>query len=897
MDSSLVATKLRIPPRPHHEVARPRLVDVFEREIPQHKFTLVTAPAGYGKTTLLSQWAHESQFSVVWLSIDHGDNDFHDFFRYLLAGWEGTQPDVRTSSLGLLLSGMMPEKDAVLSAFINFANMVSGHLVFILDDYHLIEDKTIHEALAFLLDHLPPELHLVVAGRGQSALPLARYRARGELLEVRVDDLQFSPTEAETFFTSSMGLPLTSEQTNSLHARLEGWIAGLQLVALMLRRNPNPETHEIIITGRHRYIADYLAEDVLADLPHDRRMFLLRTSILDPLTAPLCAAVTESSSNSSQVTLDTLERKGLFLMPQDEDRLWFRYHRLFADVLREELNRHHPGEVPTLHQRAARWYLANDLPDPAFEHAVKCQDVELVGRILHRYLDVKLFGGEFHVVRRWLEMLPEEWINIYPDLGLVDASLLLFSGTFELVERRLTHIEQMLTREDEENVRSQFARVTAMRCFIACFQNNLPKAERYADQALRDLPDEDLTFRPGIYGALGDTYRANGRWKEAQESYLKLLDFSHAPGFFVQSVHLYGALADLNLRQGHLSEAASYWEKALTVIRKPEIWGRVPLSAVGWVYTRMAEILYEWNELEEAREHLSHGLERAELTGDARTMIASCVIGCRLKLTEGDIVAASGYLERARPLLEQAPIHDWVSRFERLQLELWLAEGKLRTAVNWSDTMLQDNTVHERPESEIAVLAMARVLITKGDMPALQRAMNLLEVLHDAAESEGRKGVQVEAIALGALAHWKRGDRASAMTSLERALRLAEPEGYLRLFVDLGPQMLDLMREARSRKVMPDYVGILLTALTGAGQDPRGPEMSLPEPLTTREAEILRLLAAGLTNLEIADRLYISPETVKKHTTNIYGKLGVRRRTEAVARARSLDLLEESHPL
>jgi LuxR family maltose regulon positive regulatory protein len=355
---------------------------------------------------------------------------------------------------------------------------------------------------------------------------------------------------------------------------------------------------------------------------------------------------------------------------------------------------------------------------------------------------------------------------------------------------------------------------------------------------------------------------------------------------------MFGALADLELRQGHLGDAAAYWSKALAAIQDRENWGRIPLPVIGWVYLRVGELQYERNELPEAWDHLSRGLERAELGGDVRAMIAGYLIAGRLKLTEGDVDAATAYLERARPLLEQAPFPDWTSRFERYQLDLWLAQGRLRAAVAWVDETLTAGVLEARSESEVAQLALTRVLIVKGDAPARDRALALLTRLLRDAEAEGRAGVQIEALALWALAHWQSGNRAGAMVSLERALRLAEPEGYVRLFADLGHPISRLLQEARSRDVMPDYVARLLAA---CGADLANAALTIgtpPEPLSVREQEVLKLIAAGLTNREIAETLSISPETVKKHTGSIYGKLGVRGRTEAALRAGRLDVLD-----
>jgi LuxR family maltose regulon positive regulatory protein len=433
--------------------------------------------------------------------------------------------------------------------------------------------------------------------------------------------------------------------------------------------------------------------------------------------------------------------------------------------------------------------------------------------------------------------------------------------------------------------------VTAVRCAIACVQNDLTRAEAFASQALRDLRDESNSFRATIYHALGDTYRRNGRWEEAKACYLNALEVTHSPTVRLHSAHVFGALADLELRQGRLQNAAGYWRKAFAAIQERENWGRLPLPVIGWVYIRMGELLYEWNQLAEAWDHVSRGLEHAELGGDLRALIAGYLIAARLKLAEGEVETAVEFLERARPLVEQAQFPEWTSQFERLQLELWLAQDRLRAAVNWSDEMLHSPVLEGRPESVVAQLAMARVLIIKGDAPSLANAQALLERLLETAEEEGQTRVAIEALALKALADWRRGERAGALTSLEHALRLAEPEGYVRLLVDLGLPMARLLQEARSRGVMPDYAGDLLAAFGAGLSFLTATEAALPEPLTQREQEVLKLIAAGLTNREIAEELVISPETVKKHTANIYGKLGASNRTEAAARARELDLL------
>lgn len=885
----MLATKLRIPPQTHHLVRRDRLVDALERGVPDYKLVLIATPAGYGKTTLLSQWAHASRFLVAWLSISADDNDHDRFFRYLLSAWAAIQPGISESPLGLLLGAMSPDRDAVLAAFINVANDAPAHTVFVLDDYHLIEDPAIHQSLSFLLDHLPPTLHVVLAGRGEPPLPLARYRARHELLELRAQHLHFLEDETREFMNRLMGLDLRQDEIAPLHAHFEGWIAGLQLLSLTLRRH-REAADTLNVSGRHRFIADYLSEDVLAHLPGDVQQFLLQTSFLDRLCSSLCDAVTGRAGG--QEMLERLERENLFLVPLDDDRTWFRYHRLFADFLHEELRRRQPDEAAQLHRRAAGWYLARDLAEPAFQHAVAGDDLQLGVQIVDRFANVMLQSGEFRDMQRWLDSLPAAWHAAHPALDLFRAGLLAFTGDFAACERCVDDVERRLLHAAGEDARWQRAKVAAIRCAIACMKNDLPRAEGFAAQALRDLPAADLGFRPLVYGALGDSYRQNGRWDEAKASYLNVLTFAYAPAVRVEAAHFYGALADLDLRQGRLQGAAGYWRQALAAVQGQENWGRLELPAIGWVYLRMGELLYERNEVVAAWEHLSRGLERAELGGDARALIAGYLMAGRLKLTAGDIESAAAYLERARPLVEQAPFPDWAYRFERFQLEIWLAQDRLRTAVDWATKTLERVVLDERPERDVKGLALAHALIVNGDVQSRSQALMILDRLWRAALAEGRMGVQIEALALQAIAQWRAGDRAGAIVSFERSLRLAEPEGYVRLFIDYGQPVIQLLHEARRRNVLSDYVAKLLAAAgsNSAGAVPS--KTTLTEPLSDRERDVLGLMAAGLTNREIADSLSIAAETVKKHTSRIFDKLGAANRTEAAAIARALDMLD-----
>jgi LuxR family maltose regulon positive regulatory protein len=895
MDASLLAPNRRIPPLAEHLVSRSRLVTALAGDVAacKYKLVLLSAPAGYGKTTLLAQWAHACHDPVAWVSLGAQENDRERFLRSLLAAWAQVQPAILESPVGLLLGAMSPDIDAVLTAFINAANETREPVAFVLDDMHLIDDPEVHGALTFLLDHLPPTFHIVLAGRADPPLPLARYRARHELLELRTEDLQFLPEET-TAFLRRQGFGLGEEEILPLHNQLEGWVAGLQLAALILRRR-HENAALPVVSGRHRFIADYLREDVLADLPAEVRQFLLRTSILDRLCAGLCDTVVEGEG--SQAMLERLERENLFLLPLDDCRTWFRYHPLFADFLLAELQRSLPNEVAHLHCRAARWFLHAAMPEQAFDHAVAGSDVDLVIRIGEDYAVIKMESGELNVVARWVQAIPEEWFATYPLFTLLRVSFLIYTGAFEESVRLLGEVEDRLRRSHSREKRVFLAKVATIRCAIACFQNDLPSAEAFASQALSDLPVDERFYRASIHHALGETYSRNAFWDQAKASYLAALNVVHEPSSRIRSVHIYGALADLELRQGHLAIAGDYWRRALETIQEREMWGRLPIPVLGWVAIRMGELLYERNHLADAWNHLRRGLELATLGGDVRSLLAGNLLGARLKMAEGDIDGAAQYLERARPLLDGTHFPEWRSRFNRSQLELWLAQDRLRAVVRWADSLETDVLADTRDELMLDRLTLARALIVKGQQPDRERALHILRQVIEAALAHGRMGIQIEALALQALALWAEGDRPNALISLERALSLAEPEGYVRLFADLGLPMFRQLQEAHVRKVMPDYVArlrgafgvdlALALALAGSANG-----AALPEPLSPREVEVLRLLAAGLTNREVAAALFISPETVKKHSGGIYGKLGVSNRTEAAARARELGLLD-----
>jgi LuxR family transcriptional regulator, maltose regulon positive regulatory protein len=879
--------KVQAPPSTGRAVHRARLHDVLDAALPHTRLILVSAPAGYGKTTLLAEWVHTSEVPAAWFSLEPDDNDLERFIRYFFHAWQQRQPDIRASELGLLLEGHLPDLQLVLEHLVRLAHESPAPLVFVLDDYHLIENPDIHTALAYLVEHFPPACPLVIASRADPPLPLARLRARDALLELRQDDLRFLTEEASQFFRQRMQLELSQPEMEQLASQMEGWAAGLHLAGLSLRYRP-PDRSLQGISGQDRFVADYLSQEILAHLPEDLRQFVLHTSLFERLSGSLCSAVT--ARPDGQAVLEQLERANLFLVPLDSRREWYRYHHLFAGFLRHELYRTSPDLAPEIHRRAAAWFLEQGWPEPAFQHALAAEDMILVGQIFDRYINARLISGELSGVKRWLDSLPEHWFTEYPILGLGRAGYLAFTGSVEACLPVVDQVEHSLVSASDPPARQHLAKVKAVRCFLACMINDMPRAERFADQALRELPPEDAGFRPVIYSALGDTYRQNGRWDEALECYHKALSFSQAPAMRAAAAHVYGAMADLALGQGRLQLAGSFWTQARAAIEDPQNWGRLPLPVSGWIFIRLAELLFEWDQLDSASEHLERGLERARLGGDLRTQAAGQILLARILTVQGETGQADRALDQARQLLEQAPFQDWLARAERAQLELWLAENRLREAAAWASHKLARDAWRSQPESEWTDLGIVRVQLAQGDRAGLHLAKARLAELLPQAQAAGRAGLVIEILALQALASWQQGDRPAALAALDQALEKAEPEGYIRLFAGLGLSFGRLLQEAAARGLRPAYTARLLQVYEGSSSISSS-GAALPAPLTAREQEILELAAAGLTNREIAGQLVISPETVKKHLSSVTAKLGVSSRTQAAARARELGLL------
>jgi LuxR family maltose regulon positive regulatory protein len=934
-------TKLYIPPIRRELVSRPRLIQRLSAGL-NGCLTLVSAPAGFGKTTLVSEWLHkvgaygDAPPHVAWLSLDEGDNDTARFLAYLIAALRTVEADIGKGVLSALQSPQPPPTEVVLVSLINDVAAIPGSIILVLDDHHTIESSPVDDALAFLLERLPPQMHLVIATREDPHLPLARLRARGQLTELRASDLRFTSSEAAEFLNQAMGLDLSAEDIAALEERTEGWIAGLHLAALALQGTLSMQGRKDVsgfiqsFSGSHRYILDYLVEEVLERQSESVQTFLLQTAMLDRLTGPLCDAVcfgsaeTPSSSeehavcfddaeaptgqDNGRAILEMLERANLFIVPLDNERCWYRYHQLFADLLRQRLGQTRHEQVPVLHQRASEWYKQHGFFDEAIEHALRGEDFEIAARVIEEHVDTAWERGEHTKLRRWLAALPVDTVFSRPHLGIFHAWMLYTSGQQDAAEQSLQAVEQTLepgnecaaestprewwqqqTGHDEMKLRG---RAAVIRALMATYRSDAPGIILYARHALECLPEQDLAWRGAAAIALGDAHVFRGEYREAYQARAEALDASEAAGNAHLSMNVSLKQAS-NLRaRGRLRQVVEICQQQWQIAEER---GLSQTAVVGWLLAIWGEVLAETNELDEALDLVRKGVELAEKVGYVAVLGWSYLYLTRVLYSRGDLDGAEEAIEKMATMTRRSDLPPWfASLMAAWQARIWLAQDRLETASQWVGELGLDVDGELSFLREIEYVALARILIAQG---RLQQASRLLQRLNKPAEAGGRTTSLIEILSLQALAFRAGVDTAGAMTALERALTLAEPGGFIRIFVDEGPPMARLLYEALSRGIAPDYVRRLLAAFPNVELEqpestkPQVSEAELIEPLSERELEVLQLIAEGLTNPEIASRLFVSLNTVKAHTRNIYGKLGVHNRTEAVTKARALGVL------
>ena len=909
MPTPLLETKLFVPrPRPGM-VPRLRLSERLTRGT-AGPLTLVSAPAGFGKTTLLARWLADSVAgsadarAFAWLSLDQGDNDSALFWVYVIAALQKAAPAVGVSALGLLQDRQPPPNQLLLTTLLNDFGAVTKDIVLVLDDYHVIDSPDVQEGMAFLLDHIPPQLHLLIASRADPALPLARLRARGELVETRAADLRFTPAEAAAYLNQTMGLQLTAADVAALEGRTEGWIAALQLAALSMQGRDDVTGFIAGFAGDDRYVVDYLVEEVVQRQPADVQAFLLGTSILDRLSGPLCDAVTGQGGGKAMLT--ALDRGNLFLVPLDDRRQWYRYHQLFADVLQARLLDEHPGHVDELHQRASAWYEAVGEPSEAIRHALAAKDFGHAADVMELAIPAMARERRESTLCAWLDTFPDDVLRARPVLTNGYAGALLSTGQVERVEPYLREVEHWVEATatatardttasgmvvvDEDAYQRLPGAVAIYRAGQAMARGDATTTVTYAKRALELLEDDDHIGRGAAAGLMGLAYWISGDLESAHGAYSDCTARLFLAGYVADTLGCAIALADIRMVQGRLGEAMRTYEQALRLASEQ---GGPVLRGTADMHVGMSAIHCERGDLTTATQELLRSQQLGEQLGLPQNRYRWRVAMARIREAEGDLSSAVDLLDEA----ERFYIGDFfpnVRPVAALTARMCVVQGRLADAFRWARErgLAADDDLSYLREFEHMTLARLLLARYESDLTASSRdeATQLLERLLEAAEEGDRRGSVIEILALQALAQQVSGDIRAALVPLERALTLAEPEGYVRVFVDAGPRMAALLEAVAQRRPGSTYVRRLLAAFGqthGTGPLPQ----RLLEPLSAREQDVLRLLATELSGPDIARDLVVSLNTVRTHTKSIYAKLGVNNRRAAIRKATDLDLL------
>jgi LuxR family transcriptional regulator, maltose regulon positive regulatory protein len=948
--NTLLQTKFYAPRWDAALVARPRLRMRLDEAL-QRQLTLISAPAGFGKTVLVSEWLATSNFvrdclptgipetesannqagaqspKFCWLSLDEGDNDPVRFFAHFLAALRTVAPHLGQLAELVLQAPQLPAVETLMPALINDLAGSAYPLIFVLDDYHVVETPTVHQALGFLLDHLPPPLHLVITTRSDPPWRLARLRARHQLCEVRAADLRFRPDEVTDFLNRVMHLQLSEANIAALERHTEGWIAGLQMAALSMQGLDDIDGFMHAFTGSNRYILDYLTDEVIDRQPLVLREFMLRTSILERMCAPLCSVLWDDlqiqqqaqsplSVLDSQALLEQLEATNLFLLPLDNQRHWFRYHHLFAEVLRHRLRRTQPEQVALFYQRASAWCEQAALWDEAIGYAFAAKDFDQAARLLAAIGLSMVVETNLGKLLRWVAQVPADVRQAYPRLTIAYVWALLWAGQLEMVEPLL---QQAQARPD--NPPFVVAHAAAMRSFLASLRGDLTTARRWAQEALRvPTQSDDVTIdvtmqmvRGIALVALGDTYRLLGDLTAAGVTYEEAIPLN------VQMKNLYAALGavwslgDIAQAQGQLQRAADIYRDGLAMAHRFQVeQGLGDALVTHFIHLQLGAVLYQANRLDEAAQHLERAVQLYELSGVLDLLPAYAMLA-RLKVAQGEIDAARQLLPKVSVARKKAIPQLAYARAEaeRIRLQLLLDSPQpepahLHMAIEgWiaaRGLRFDDDLPYVR-EFEYAMLA--RALVTLNSFEA---AHMLLQRLVTQAESGERGGDLIEYLVIQALTLRAQGQMGEALAPLQRALDLAEPAGYIRVFVDEGLPMRALLVDLRAQilqrpsgvlrpslgyidRILDAFPVQALVTASMPSENPKAHPQNLLEPLTARELEVLPLLAQGLTNQEIAQQLIISSGTAKRHVANIFAKLAVVNRTQAINRAREEHLL------
>lgn len=907
MPVPILASKLYIPSTRAGIVPRDRLKEKLSDGLRTgKKMSLVSAPAGFGKTTLISEWISGCGLKAAWLGLDEEDSDPTRFLSYLVAALQPVQAGIGDGLLAAMQNLQQPAVDNQVSILLNDINLVQESFILVLDDYHWIDSQSVDQALAFLIEHQPRQMHLVITTREDPDLPLARMRARGQLTELRAADLRFTPSEAAEFLNRTMSLDLSKEDIDALEKRTEGWIAGLQLAALSIQGRTETSSFIQSFTGSHRFVLDYLVEEVLERQPQKIRDFLLKTSILDRLSGPLCDAIT--GQEDGKEILATLERGNLFLIPLDDERKWYRYHHLFSEVLRAFLEESFSTNLSDLHRRAYDWFEQNDMHGDAIRHALAAKDFDRAADLIEKVWLVMDINYQSATWLGWVKALPKAFVLARPVVCVGCAWALLGVGELENVESYLQDAERWLDMErqpdqilemivvDESEFRTLPVSIAAARAYHSLTLGDIPITKKYASQALALTTDDTNIHRTQATALLGMAEYAAGNLSAAKKHFLDFQKMMWQAYDMANAISITYILSNIMLVQGRLREAVAAYQQSLQLASKR---GTTVFIGASDLHRGLSELLCEQGDLQGAEQQLQIARqlgERSALTGWPHRL---CIAQARIKEAQGDLPGALELLEEAERLYVRNPLPD--RSIGALKARTWLRQGRVNEASAWvhEQNISPDDDLSYSNEFEQMTLARLLILKERNNPSSvdLQTAMDLLERLQLAALDGGRMGSAIEILILQSLAYQSQRNQKGALDKLVKALTLAEPESYVRVFLDEGESIRSLLGLVANQKKQPllDYVNRLLGFFAqpesiATKSANKYLKTELVEPLSERELEVLRLLRSELTGPEIAQELVISVNTLRSHTKNLFYKLGVNNRRAVVRRAEELGL-------
>ncbi len=893
MSQALLSTKLYYPSLQQNWVKRERLISRLNNCF-SVKLSIVSAPAGFGKTTLLSEWIEQSDYPVGWVSLDQGDNDPKRFLTYCIAALQKIQPDFGENTETIIKSPQPVSAETIITAFLNEVHEKLKNSVLVLDDYHLIESSDVHKALSFVVEHLPENLHIIITGRHDPPIPLSRLRSRNQLLEVRESDLRFTKEETINFFKTTMDLELTRDEIETLEERTEGWIASLQLAGIAMQGGKDINTFINDFKGNHSYIVDYLTEEVINHLDTNLQEFLLYTSILNRFNSSLCDAVTGGSE--SQDILDYLNKAKLFLVPLDENRIWYRYHHLFGDLLKYRLQQLFPDIIKTLNERASKWFSENGFTEDAINHSLAAGDAEKAADLIEAAAVPTLVNAELITLRNWSQKIPPSLLNerayiliclawIHNMYGEIEKTAPLLAGTEAALEKN----KNRYSEDSISEIRSHIALIKAYN-YSPFYTNNPDDIEIQRKLILESknfLKKDNPTLQSTIELLLGWTYAFSGKIKEAKDAFMNAFVFGEISNNHI--VALSGAMnyIDMLLFEGRLQQALilgnDITEKYVTK------YGKNFLS-LGFIYLGMSRIYYEINDLQKAEYFAIESVRLSKLIGNWTMFLHAITRLEVISVTKGDIQSYKQYVKTEEETIKNHKFNFFRELLIDTQRSYaWLLQKNYKAVSNWREKYNSD-PMRNIPYHLNGKLLETRFLLETGKH---EEALNILNDCEEIAKKTGANGFLLETLILKSVAFEKKGETSTALEIFDAALVMAKPEGYVRLFINEGKPVAELLNNyliyyAKKGSNSIAYATKLLQELN---VELAKPEQQVEEPLSEREIEVLRLLSAGYSNKEIADKLFLAVGTVKKHTHQIYQKLDVDSRVKAIKTARELNLL------